>query len=459
MGIVVLLLGCGRTGAAVRVFPAPAGAALSDRFTVAVDGRPSPAYRALVAPGDDKLRWRAMDDAAHSAEIFDVAAFSTFDVDGPATVTVTCPADVRSAKVLPTAAGVTATVSGRTVTVPLPGPADLTLEVDGDAVRSLHLFANPVETDAPRERDLNVIYFGPGMHDVGRTGVVAHSGQTVYLAGGAVLRATGAGGPVVTLAGNHVALRGRGVIDGTGAPTHSRSLVYVQGSDVTVEGVVLHDSAGWSMPVRRSDRVTISNVKLFSHRSNGDGIDLCNVRDATVDGCFARTLDDCVVVKSDLGQGPVRHVDVGHCVLWNQVAHALSVGAELREPVDDVVFHDCDVIHDVGREWTLRVYHCDAAPVTNVRFEHIRVEQGRRLISVWIGKAIWSKQAERGHVRGVTFDDITAAGSPLTVDLHGFDADHAVEDVRLDHVTLNGRALTTADVRTNGFVRGTTVLP
>ena len=124
-----------------------------------------------------------------------------------------------------------------------------------------------------------------------------------------------------------------------------------------------------------------------------------------------------------------------------------------------MTFEDYDVIHDPGREWTLRVYHCDAAPVTRVRFRDIRVEQSRRLISVWIGQAQWSRQADRGHVRDVTFADIAAAASPLSVDLHGFDADHAVQGVRFDHVTLNGRPLTAAAVTSNAFVRGTTITP
>ena len=148
------------------MFPAPAGVPLSADFAVAVDGRPSPAYAARVAPADEKQRWRAMDDVAHSADFFDMAAFSTFDVGGPATVAVTCRVDVRSAKVLPASAGVVPTVAGRTVTVPLNGPANLTLEVNGDWCHSLHLFANPVETDAPKPGDPNVIYFGPGVHDV-----------------------------------------------------------------------------------------------------------------------------------------------------------------------------------------------------------------------------------------------------------------------------------------------------
>ena len=145
--------------------------------------------------------------------------------------------------------------------------------------------------------------------------------------------------------------------------------------------------------------MTIKNVKLIGYRANSDGIDICNSRDVTVDGCFIRTLDDLIVVKSDQGQGEVRKVVAKNCVLWNEVAHALSVGAELRENVDDVLFTDCDIIHDLGREWTLRVYHCDSARISNIRFENIRIEETKRLISLWIGKAVWTRDEARGHRR------------------------------------------------------------
>ena len=72
--------------------------------------------------------------------------------------------------------------------------------------------------------------------------------------------------------------------------------------------------------------------------------------------------------------------------------HALSIGAELRENVDDVLFTNCDIIHDKGREWTLRIYHCDSAHISNVRFENLRIEESPRLISLWIDKASWTPQ-------------------------------------------------------------------
>ena len=124
-----------------------------------------------------------------------------------------------------------------------------------------------------------------------------------------------------------------------------------------------------------------------------------------------------------------------------------------------MLFTDCDLIHDTGREWALRVYHCDAATISNVRFENLRIEEARRLISVWIGKAVWSRDAERGHIRGVSFKDISATTQTPRGELKGIDAGHVVEDVAFHHVLVNGHPLATADIKTNAFVSRVTVTP
>ncbi len=142
-----------------------------------------------------------------------------------------------------------------------------------------------------------------------------------------------------------------------------------------------------------------------------------------------------------------------------RVAHALSVGAELCEDVDDVRFEDSDVIHDKGREWTLRVYHCDSARVRNIHFERLRIEETQRFISLWIGKAVWTRDAERGHIAEVKFEDIAALGEAPRLELTGFDERHAVEDISFQNVTVNGKPISPADLKSNPFVRTVTVKP
>jgi hypothetical protein len=442
----------------VRVWPMPPDEPVSKDFTVQVEGIPVFVATTHVAPADEQRRWKAMDDVPHSGDYFDVASFASFDMRGPIQrVRISYRDEVKSAKILPSSYGLVPHFEGKDVTFSLEHPANLTLEINGDTTSSLHLFANPWETNTPDANDPNTIYFGPGSYTVTNT-IHVGGGKTLYLAGGAVLRGVASHGPVVELAGDHASLRGRGILDGSQCPIHSRNLLFIHGTGITVEGVTLRDSSTWNVPIRQSRDVTLTNVKVFGCRANSDGFDICNSTNVTADGCFLRTLDDLIVVKADHLQGPVHHVVARNCVLWNQVAHALSVGAELRDDVDDVLFTNCDVIHDTGREWTLRVYHCDAATVSHVRFENIRIEESRRLISLWINKAIWSRDAERGHIRDVTFRDIQAASpEPPRIELRGFDNDHGIDGVVFDQVRINGRRLTASDVSTNQFVRGVSV--
>ena len=84
---------------------------------------------------------------------------------------------------------------------------------------------------------------------------------------------------------------------------------------------------------------------------------------------------------------------------------------------------------------------CYSARISFFRFEDLRIEESPRLISLWIDKAFWTKDAERGHIDGVVFKNIRATANPVRVELKGFDETHAVENVRFDDVVVNGKAL------------------
>lgn len=463
--------GAKRVGNAT-IYSVPADEELSADFQVTVDGHDVPVYRAKVAPADAEKRWKAMDDKRNSADYFDTAAFASFDWHDAVTVTVSAQEEVLSAMILPTSAGITPNVLGKTVTFPVTAPANLTIEINGETVRSLHLFVNPVEKNVPDPNDPNVIFFGPGIHKLSH--LIVHDNQTLYVAGGAIIRAvvspdepftvnatTGLRNyaPTIELRGNNIRLSGRGIIDASACMTHARNLVLVDGSDITVSGVILRDASTWNMPIRRSDRVRVHDVKIIGYRANSDGVDVCNSRNVTIEDCFIRTLDDLVVVKTDRGQGVANRVLVQRCVLWNQVAHALSVGAEIREDISDILFTDCDVIHDRGREWTLRIFHSDAAKVSDVRFEDIRIEESRKLASLWIGKSMWSDDSQYGRIENVIFKGIHAAGTPLTIELVCQDEEHNIENVLFQDVLLNREHLRRPHIDASEFVENLIVKP
>lgn len=459
----------------VRIAPAPVGEELSQVYKIKVLNQQVPVYAVKVNPKDQEKRLKAFNDVRHAADYFDTAAFAYFDVQGTVIVTVTIPGKIASAKILPTSAGIKPVLDQNTLTFSLTKPQNLTIEINGEYVRSLHLFANPIETNIPRKDDPNVIYFGPGIHTVSH--LIVGDNKTVYLAPGSIVRAvidpkepyttnssdglaSYQNSSVFDVKGKNIVFRGRGILDGSACPTHSKNLIMVQGSkQIKLEGIILRDGSIWNIPIRKSDSVEVDNVKILGYRPNSDGIDICNSRNVTITNCFVRSNDDLVVVKTDKGQGAAEKVVVKKCVLWNQLAHALSIGAEISEPVTNIFFNNCDIIHDQGIEWSLRIYQCDAALVSNIRFENIRIEEAHKCISVWIGKANWSRDKEFGHIKNIIFKHIKASGKPLNIELIGIDSQHAVQNITFEDVKFNDKPININIVKTNAFVEKVVIKP
>jgi hypothetical protein len=452
---VVLLSASGHsTKKHFTIYPAPSEELLSEDFKVFVEGENLPVYSVKVAPEDQELRWKAMDDKENLGKYYDEAAFAYFDMNDEVDIKVTNDEEIRSVKILPSSAGIVANVKGKTVSFKINSPMNVTVEINGNWVSALHLFANPIEENVPDKNDPNVIYFGPGIHYV--SNLMVGDNKTVYIAGGAIVRgiAQEKAEAVFDLRGKNISFRGRGIIDGGLCPSYSRVMIAVAGSDIELNGVIIRDPSHWTIPVRwSSDRVHIDNLKIMGYRANSDGIDILNSRNVLIENCFIRTLDDLVVIKTFKNEGKAENIIVKNCVLWNEVAHALSIGAEIREDVDNVIFENCDIIHDKGREWTLRVFLTDAGRVSNVIFKDIRIEESQRFISLFINKSIWTQDEERGHIKGVYFNNISALGKELRIELQGFDQEHLVEDVFFRDVTFNNQKISTTDVVTNDYVK------
>lgn len=437
--------------------PSIAGEPLSKHFTVMVEGQNIPVYTA-----------KTMAIASVSPEVRQEgeAAFASFDINGNVKVDISFPGPVQDAKVLPSSSGVRPVISGNQVFFVVTKPENLTLEINGDWMNSLHLFANPIEKNIPNPHDPNVIYFGPGVHRI--TPMKVSSGKTVYVSAGAVIYGKFGivnRGPLFSLEGSHISVRGRGIIDGSLIPNASPNgnILKVHGQDIEIEGVILRDSSMWTLPIISSSHVNVRGVKIFGWRDNSDGIDIVSSSDVHVSDSFIRTFDDLIVVKAIKSQGgESKGITIERDVLWNEIAHALSLGAELQKNISDVVFSDCDIIHDKGREWLLRIFNTDSGMVSHVLFENIRVEESRRLISLWIGEDMWSRDHERGHIEDVVFRNIqsvTPESDDRWVELVGFDEDHAIHEVTFDNVTKGDLRLMASDIDINDYVKEIKIEP
>lgn len=468
----------------LKVYTAPKGVDITSIYTVEVEGQNVPVYKTKVATDTPIPRLN------HSRSKFGYASLASFDMGSEAVeLSVTYSEAIEEVKFLPSSLGVVSRVEGNKVFFTVKEPSKITVEFNGDWHESLHVFANPMETNIPDPKDPNVLYFGPGLHEV--THVKIPDNTTVYIAGGAYIKAVvdpneqpiekmisqNLTPPTFFMEGQNITIRGRGIIDQAAIPKKKRRYtVFAQHSkNIKLEGFTILDTSHWTIPLQASDNIHVDNVKILGWRGNSDCIDISNSRDVLVENCFMRTIDDAVVVKSFKGKGEVKNIHARKCVVWNELAHALSIGAEIQENVSNVLFEDCDVIHDKGRETALRIYHCDDALISDVTFQNIRIEEARRLISCWIGKTRWTESEKRGNIRNVLFKDIVATSAPIdttltgfqdgpdwkpyiirnhaSMRLTGFDAEHTIEGVTFDNVILDGKKVEENQVISNEFVK------
>lgn len=407
--------------------------------------------------------------------------FARFDFEGAADVAITVARDFAQADVLPRSAGVVPQVEGRTIRFRMEGPQPLTLILDGADEEPLHLFTHHPESSPPSPDDPNVIYFGPGEHWVDT--ITVRSGQTVYLDGGAIVRAVlpaGAKGkqggvlnlfsyppPVIDVAdATDVRICGRGILDGTLLPHPARNLIRLsQSSRVSVEGITLRNSPNWHLPIVGCEDVTVEGLCGISGRLNSDGINCVSSSRIRVRDCFMRSHDDTFVVKTMIPGRASCDIRYERCVAWNDWGYALGVSYETRAPISQVRFTDCEVIY--GRHWPIGVHVADSSTVEDIVFERIGVEypqtriareMSRALVRIDNQKDVWAKDEGTGRVRRVALRAITACGKdipPLLI--KGVDAEHPIEDVRLEGVVMNGEPLASlpdSRVHANEHVRG-----
>ena len=139
----------------------------TDRFTVTIDGHPT--Y------------------FSHAAANY---YFLNFDLKGKAKIVITAPSDdywAKGVEVQPWSLNIRPALKGRAITFTLTHPAKLSISRPGDhlaGAEMLFVFANPPETDAPRPDAPKIRYYAPGVH---HESIDAHTGDTIYLAPGAVI--------------------------------------------------------------------------------------------------------------------------------------------------------------------------------------------------------------------------------------------------------------------------------
>jgi hypothetical protein len=320
----------------VVTYPAPEGQRLSADYTVEVNGKPVSVYPVESQHHDQKY------------------AAAYFDFNGSVQVRIKTNLPLEKLLVLPAKYHIKPVVKDGVATFIIDKPVDISFEPTGQN-SPLLLFGNSIETNAPKKNNPGVIYFGPGVHSPKGGLIKLTSGQTLYLAGGAVVNAG------IDAKGDNITIMGRGILDGSdwlhNAGPNDFMINATDCNNLVIRDVILKGSYYWTVVPQRCDRVLIDHIRLIGSRvGNDDGVDPCNSSNVTIRNCFFRTDDDAISPKGTSRKGeeqssrPCENILVENCTFWVDFANVFRIATESSCPaVRNFTARNIEVIHFPNR--------------------------------------------------------------------------------------------------------------
>ncbi len=383
--------------------------------------------------------------AKHHTE---TASMAYFDFDGEVDVAVAYNnGNVDGARVRPQSYGIEPLVEGETVVFSLDRPRNLSVEVNGDILHNLHLFANPIDRNRPTEKELKqwkkgknrkLVYFAPGVHELSGDTLRIESGQTVYIDGGARVY-----GQLIADGVEDVRFYGRGEVH----PKGRGEGIYIKNSrNVVADGVVVSQ-----IPVGGSDGVDITNVKSISYYGWGDGMNVFASDNVSYHDVFCRNSDDCSTVYATRKgfTGGCKNILMENSTLWADVAHPIFIGlhgnVEHPDTIENITYRNIDILDHAEKQLDyqgcMAINAGDNNLVRNVTFDNIRVEDFRegQLVNLRIFFNTKYCGAPGRGIENVLFRDVSynGDGDNLSI-ISGYDAEHKICNIKFENLTING---------------------
>ncbi len=325
----------------------------------------------------------------------------------PATLKVQPPPglikDISKLVIRPLSLGIKPTWNGRELQITIEKPQNFVIDAQGDGMYPLQIFVNRLAPEINKNDD-DVIYFGPGIHDVGQ--IVLKSNQTLYLAEGAVLRPLPPAGdektvirgetfslgePMITITdAHHVTIKGNGMITAERATRNrikTQMINAVRTDGLRIEDILLADANGWNIHIYGSENAIVDNVKILGYYINTDAICFNGSKNSIARNCYAHINDDGYEVKAMNESIRTENIRFEHCIIWNDFGTGMGVTHEVMGRIKGVSWKDITVIrYDplVHSNWLLHrapvfVHAVGGGTVSDLSFENITIEQAHSI--------------------------------------------------------------------------------
>jgi Ricin-type beta-trefoil lectin domain-like len=448
-------------------YPQPSGIAASDKCSVKVNGVSSFTYKSNAS--------------GRISGSPDTASWTTFAFSGGAVTVEVTKLDVTSVGsvvVRPLDENITATVTGNTATFVLTKPGKFSVEFDGNLIHKCFVFADAPETNVPSQSDPSVMYFGPGVHNLGKDANLPLGKNSIYIAGGAYVR----GSFKFDMNGrtSNVNVSGRGIISGEFIPgadldsmfkiTDSRTGTYVSQS-VIFDGITILDAFSfnidlWKISNTPGNPNVINNVKEIGWAYHTDGYHSTGY--INVNDMFIFNSDDALDVGQFMKGGTITN-----CVLWqNRSGASLLFGWVGNETTGNVTVKNIDIIHySLDSFWpnsfAFMANFGDSGHIQNIWIDDVRLEDfsgsNNRFLGLQLAKSAWSDpNVPYGNISDLHFTNIRIDEPTSGNVIFGQDWDHRIYNVAFENLKIAGQlmtSLTAANIATNSFVSNITLSP
>ena len=392
--------------------------------------------------------------------------------DEPVFVEIRCARSLATTRILPCNAIENPQIEDDKITFQLTRHGTYIFQPETYKDTPLILFYDAEEKDAPAPDTPGVHYYGPGLHSPGK--IELASNETLYLAAGAVVEAS------VWAEGENIRICGHGVLTQRHLPRGAvrHCLDFYQCNHVELRDFICTDPCMWNVVFRDSHDILVDNIKICGSRMiNDDAVDICNSTDVVIRNSFIRSRDDIIAIKGmlerreltslkmtdqemihntfDTDRRGIRNVLVENCIFWCDTANIFRYGYEcIAETMENITVRNCDIVHvsDCFKSpeafWCNTVWYLQPShrmPMRDLLFEDLRIYVDvPDLVLMKITPMECGAWTECGTLRNCTFRNITVTAPESyrgQILIAGADAEHNVENIHLENVTINGKRI------------------
>jgi len=306
----------------------------------------------------------------------------SFGCNGSISIRIDCAASISDYVVRPISKNYNTFFEGNSIFLTLAPYDKACVEINGDELHPLFIFANPISLNKPKNGDADILFYKAGKVYNINDRIDIKDNQTVYIEGGAIVHACFQANNA-----ENFNFDGFGIIDMYKFERKFSGGIDIRGcKNYCLNNFIILGIPGRLVWSCESHNFKYDNVKAIGYQNSGQDIfDLYGCYDVGIKRCFAHGNDDTYCIKSQKFnfKGECYNIRFKDCIAWNTRGNSFEIGYETNLDVYDVSYENIIAIHSshnlAENEKPFRrgavSIHCGAGgTIRNICYDNVFIE-------------------------------------------------------------------------------------